>query len=380
MSIGSYETSKGRKRYRVWIYSHGRVIATDTFDRKRDAENWEREQYRRLRQDDWIDPRRGNVALRDVAEAWMRSRAGMKQRTRDTDEGYWRRYVEPRFGDRPLVSITEADVREWIGSLASEHGLAPATASRALMCFRGVLTFAVADRRIRRNVAAPIKPSRRGRRREPRFLNLDELRQLADATGESGRDVVLFLGLTGLRWSEMVALRVGDLVQIPGRGVRVQRAMTAKRGGGELVEDEVKNYRARTVPLVDELQPIVDRLTEGKTRDELLFSTASGRPLRESNWRRAASWSEVIKKLGLTPFRIHDLRHTAASAWIAQGADVKVVQRILGHESGTMTLDLYGHLWDTSLWDAAKRFTHTSHTSEGESQESDNAADKGEGR
>ncbi|HET8966624.1 MAG TPA: tyrosine-type recombinase/integrase, partial [Candidatus Acidoferrum sp.] len=41
----------------------------------------------------------------------------------------------------------------------------------------------------------------------------------------------------------------------------------------------------------------------------------------------------------------HDLRHTAASAWIAKGADVKVVQRILGHESGTMTLDLYGHLF-----------------------------------
>ncbi|MGH3453909.1 MAG: tyrosine-type recombinase/integrase, partial [Nocardioidaceae bacterium] len=284
------------------------------------------------------------------------------------------------FGDRPLVSITEADVREWMGSLASEHGLAPATASRALMCPRGILTFAVADRRIRRNVAAPIKPSRRGRRREPRFLTLDELRQLADATGDAGRDVVLFLGLTGLRWSEMVALRVGDLVQVPGIGVRVQRAMTAKRGGGELVEDEVKNYRARTVPLVDELQPIVDRLAEEKDRDETLFSTPSGRPLRESNWRRAVNWSQVINKLGLMPFRIHDLRHTAASAWIAKGADVKVVQRILGHESGTMTLDLYGHLWDTSLWDAADRFTDTTPTPDAESQESDEDDEAGEGR
>jgi hypothetical protein len=45
-----------------------------------------------------------------------------------------------------------------------------------------------------------------------------------------------------------------------------------------------------------------------------------------------------------------------------------------------MTLDLYGHLWDTSLWDAAKRFTHTPHTSEAESQESDDDADRGEGR
>lgn len=143
----------------------------------------------------------------------------MKQRTRDTDECYWRRYVEPTFGDGPLVSITEADVREWMASLASEHGLAPATVLRALMCFRGILTFAVADRRIRRNVAEPIKPSRRGRKREPRFLTLDELRELADTTGDAGRDVVLFLGLTGLRWSEMAALRVGDLIQGSRRAV-----------------------------------------------------------------------------------------------------------------------------------------------------------------
>jgi len=310
----------------------------------------------------------------------MRSRAGMKQRTRDTDEGNWRRYVEPEFGDRPLVSITEADVREWMGGLASKHGLAPSTVSRALMCLRGILTFAVADRRIRRNVAEPIKPSKQGRRREPRFLTLDELHELADALGQAGRDVVLFLGLTGLRWSELVALQVGDLTQVPGVGVRVQRAMTAKKGGGELVVGEVKNYQARTVPLVDELQPIVDRLADGKTRDQLLFTSPTGKALRESNWRRATDWYRVIKKLGFAPFRIHDLRHTAASMWIAKGADVKVVQRILGHESATMTLDLYGHLWDTSLWDAAKRFTHTSHTSETESQNPKNAAEPGEGR
>jgi hypothetical protein len=44
-----------------------------------------------------------------------------------------------------------------------------------------------------------------------------------------------------------------------------------------------------------------------------------------------------------------------------------------------MTLDLYGHLWDTSLWDAAKKFPHMSHTSEAESQESDDDPDAGEG-
>jgi integrase len=220
VSIGSYKTSRGKKRYRVWIYSHGRVVATDTFDRKGDAVAWEQDKYRELRQDDWIDPRRGRAPLHTAADGWMRSRAGLKQRTRDTDEGSWRRYVEPTFGNRPLASISRADVLEWMGELTSKRGLAPSTVAQALACLRGILNYAVADRRIRRNVAAPIKPSKRGRKREPRFLTLDELRQLAIATRDAGRDVVLFLGLTGLRWSELVALQVGDLVQVPGRGVR----------------------------------------------------------------------------------------------------------------------------------------------------------------
>ena len=52
---------------------------------------------------------------------------------------------------------------------------------------------------------------------------------------------------------------------------------------------------------------------------------------------------------------MHDLRHTAASVWLSAGADPKVVQRILGHASAAMTMDLYGHLIDQNLWDATQR-------------------------
>lgn len=51
----------------------------------------------------------------------------------------------------------------------------------------------------------------------------------------------------------------------------------------------------------------------------------------------------------------HDLRHTCASLWLGAGADPKVVQRVLGHASAAMTMDLYGHLIDQNLWDSAKK-------------------------
>jgi integrase len=47
---------------------------------------------------------------------------------------------------------------------------------------------------------------------------------------------------------------------------------------------------------------------------------------------------------GVAPLRLHDLRHTCASLAIAAGADVKVLQRMMGHASAALTLDRYGHL------------------------------------
>ena len=51
---------------------------------------------------------------------------------------------------------------------------------------------------------------------------------------------------------------------------------------------------------------------------------------------------------------MHDLRHTAASVWLGARADPKVVQRVLGHATASMTMDLYGHLVDANLWEAAR--------------------------
>jgi integrase len=58
----------------------------------------------------------------------------------------------------------------------------------------------------------------------------------------------------------------------------------------------------------------------------------------------------------------HGQRHTAASLAIAAGADVKVVQQMLGHKSATMTLDLYGHLFDDRLDEVADALDRAART------------------
>jgi hypothetical protein len=76
---------------------------------------------------------------------------------------------------------------------------------------------------------------------------------------------------------------------------------------------------------------------------------------------------------------VHDLRHTCASVWLGAGADPKVVQRILGHASAAMTMDLYGHLIDQNLWDAAKKIGGILGASGAESEREDGPGDA-EGR
>ncbi|WP_175542420.1 tyrosine-type recombinase/integrase [Actinopolymorpha cephalotaxi] len=75
--------------------------------------------------------------------------------------------------------------------------------------------------------------------------------------------------------------------------------------------------------------------------------------LVDLDWKRSVGWRRAAASVGAPTLRVHDLRHTAASIWLAQGADPKVVQRVLGHTTASMTMDLYGHLLDVDLWTAA---------------------------
>jgi integrase len=200
-------------------------------------------------------------------------------------------------------------------------------------------------------------------RREGQALTLQELWELTEACEGRYRDVVPVLALAGLRWGELAGLQVGDRVSVPGPGLRLRRTVLAS-GGGALYVDTLKNNRARTVPLILDLLPIVDRWSAGKTPDAWLFSAPEGGPLRESNWKRSVGWSAATSAVGANGFRVHDLRHTAASVWLAAGADPKVVQRVLGHATAAMTMDLYGHMIDANLWRAARLIGDISGTSE----------------
>jgi integrase len=118
--------------------------------------------------------------------------------------------------------------------------------------------------------------------------------------------------------------------------------------------DTPKNHKRRTVPIpgfvVDELQKYI----QGKRPDDLVFTNSAGRMLDNTNFRRNI-WNPAARSIGLDGFTPHDLRHTTASLAVSAGANVKALQRLLGHASASMTLDVYSALFDSDLDAVAER-------------------------
>ena len=104
--------------------------------------------------------------------------------------------------------------------------------------------------------------------------------------------------------------------------------------------------------------------------NEIYIQCSAGRPAPGRKLAALVRWRDTVTAVGRPDLRVHDLRHTAASLWLSSGADPKVVQRVLGHASGAMTMDRYGHLIDQNLWGAAEQIGRNGGISGARSKES----------
>lgn len=329
-----------------------------TFGKKPEAENHVHRVEAQLRDGSYRDPSAGKATLGEVAEKWLTTLGGLEPTTRESYADTWRVHVAPRWGGHQVRGIEWEDVAEWVGELSA--GTAGTTSGRPLSAGRVrkvhqvlglVLGYAVKCKRIAVNPARGV-PLPRPVPKEHVYLTHGEVDRLAAAAGEY-RLLVLLLAYTGLRWGEVSALTVGS-VDLTRRRVAVRQAYKKTRGG--LVLGMPKTHERRKVPILRGLAAELVPLVEGRDAGELLFTARQGGPLYGDNFRGRV-FAPAVKAAGLGERRVtpHKLRHTAASLAIASGADVNVVQLMLGHKSAAMTLDVYGHLFPDRLDEVADR-------------------------
>lgn len=309
-----------------------------TFDRKVDAQRWIADQKARMARGEWVDPAALRIEFSVIAEEWFGSTLHLKPGTR---HGYRRlldRRFLPRWG-RVQMGKLAGSVSDWIRELG-EAGLSAADIRRTVYVFSSICQYAIRTGHLHTNPLTGVQLPRAKVSRERMFLNHAEVAKLAAEAGDYST-FIRTLAYTGLRWGESIALRVRDFDRVR-RRLRVHRAYADL--GGKLVEGTTKSHQERDVPVPPSLCEELAELAEGRKPDDLVFTAPGGGPLRSTNFRYRV-WRPAVEATGLTGFTIHGLRHTAASLYISAGTPPKVVQRILGHASITITMDLYGHLY-----------------------------------
>jgi integrase len=339
---------KWRARYRD---PSGREHARH-FDRKLDAQRWVDSQETAKTHGEWIDPALSRVTVGSWAAEWLAGQVQLKPSTRARYAGVLRVQVLPTWEGVPLKAVTHTDVSRWIAQLVAD-GLSPRSVHKAHRVFSLVLDLAVRDGRLTRNPAAGVRLPRAVMARK-RFLTAAEVAALADASGRY-RELVYVLAYCGLRLGEAAGLRVGD-VDLARRRLRVERSVSDV--DGRLVATTPKTHHAREVPVPAFVAAMLPDIMVGRAADDPLFTGPGGGLLRGNNFRRRF-FDRAVISAGLSGVTPHDLRHTAASLAVSAGANVKAVQRMLGHASAAMTLDVYAGLFGDDLDAVADRLDAT---------------------
>lgn len=353
--------SRWRARY---VDDQGREHAKG-FGRKVDAQQWLNQQVSDQVTGAWTDPALSAVTFGVMAERWIYTKAPRAPKTVAGYKSLLETVVLPRWKDVPLREISFDEMQMWVSALSVDgsvrfegKGLSASRVRQAHQLIGAVLKFAVKARHLPANPADGIDLPKLPQT-EQRYLTHEQLHRLAVASGRF-RTLVLVLGYCGLRFGEAAALRVAD-VDTETRRIRVRRSVTYVRNMG-LVEGETKNHTSRTVPVPSFLARLLETEVADKGDSALVFPSPRNEGYLTLAQARYTFQKATAAVGGCGSVRLHDLRHTCASLAISAGANVKVVQRLLGHKTAVLTLDRYGHLFPDDLDAVANAFDAAART------------------
>ena len=319
--------------YRVQVRLTGHPPVTATFKRKTDARRWAQKVETDIREGRYFQTAEAKRhTFTELIDRYVRDVLPTKGTQRE-NQRHQLRWWKSQLGDYLLADVTPARLAECRDRLSAEHtrygrARSPATVNRYLAALSHVFAVAVQewewleDSPLRR-VRKPREP--RGR---VRFLSDEERERLLQACKKSESPalypaVVLALA-TGARKGEILKIRWGD--------VDFERE--------RIVLEETKNRDRRALPLKGHALEVLRGLAKVRRIDtDLLFPTPAGDRSVDLRYH----WRTAVTQAGITNFRFHDLRHSAASYLAMNGASLVEISEILGHRTLQM-VKRYSHL------------------------------------
>jgi len=243
--------------------------------------------------------------------------------------------------DQSVDALQRQDLESFVRQLMSS-GLSPRSVARAVACVRGFYRFVAMEHRQDTSPADDLRPPRAWAAL-PKFLSLDEVDQLlvqpdtSTARGLRDKALIEVLYATGLRVSELVALRAGDLsldegyLTCIGKGDK-QRMVPL----GHEAADWVRRYIREGRP------PLVAR----KSSPWLFVNARGGALSRVGFWKILKTYGT---RAGISrDISPHVLRHSFATHLLERGADLRMIQMMLGH-ADLSTTQIYTHVLEARL-------------------------------
>ena len=239
--------------------------------------------------------------------------------------------------------LTRQDLEEVVRDMMSQ-GRSPRSVARAVACYRGFYRFLLIDGRLRTNPSEDLHPPRAWKVL-PRYLSVEDVDlliaqpEVSTPRGLRDRAIIELLYATGMRVSELVALRPAD--------VNLEASYLTCTGKGD---------KQRIIPIGDEAATWVKRYLQqsrslllGKRRSNRLFVNARGGGIGLS---RVGFWKILkgyARQTGITrSLSPHMLRHSFATHLLERGADLRAIQMMLGH-ADLSTTQIYTHVLEERM-------------------------------
>jgi integrase len=304
------------------------------------------------------------ITLGEYLERWLEDiRPSLAPSTSQTYQFFVNRHIKPTLGQIPLTQLRPEHLQHLYSDKLTT-GLGQRSVRYIHITLHKALKSAVKLGMIARNLADAVNPPR-VQRPELRTWDEDDIQTFLEYAKDSPYYTLFFTALyTGMRRSELLALRWGDIDFIMGQ-VHVNRSLHyLKAGEVEFRQPKTASGRRSIALPASAILTLTEHMEKQKleramlgiplTDSGLVFSSPEGKPLLPDTVTHA--WNNLVRRIGLKPISLHSCRHTHASLLLKQGIHPKVVQERLGHSSIHTTIDTYSHVAPGLQEAAAKRF------------------------
>ena len=346
--------------YRAQISSQNGQRFSASFKTKAEAQKWIRDQQIKLERG--FDFQGSKISLGEYLPQWLENnKTALREKTAHQYSQVMKKHIIPHIGNIPLKALNLAKVEHYYSKL-----IQAGTGTRTVRICHNIIHKAL-DKALRYGLVAynPAHGATLPRYTHGEMQVLDEAQVslfLIAAQNSPYRALYHLAVTTGMRQGELFGLKWSDLQWTKGI-LHLQRQFQKVPGQAwSFVEPKTKSGK-RTMKLGEGTLQVLrehkeqQALRKEKTGDrwqdnDLVFPSSVGTPGDPSNLR--IDFNRTLARAGLSKIRFHDLRHTAASLLLNHNVPVIVVSKMLGHSKPSITLDIYGHLYNEMQDEAAE--------------------------